>query len=364
MPGFQAAHHRTGIAYLPLHSGRAPAWLFSRMTRLARAITVAIISDLGPEEMLKRLSDPYWFQAFGCVLGFDWHSSGITTTVCGALKEGIRGMEPDLGFFIAGGKGASALKTPSEIENASSLIKMDPLKLIYASRMSARVDNNALQDGYQLYHHVFCFTREGAWAVIQQGMNEKKLYARRYHWLSEKVTDFVCEPHSAICTEAAAYTLNLVAGESADARLTITEITRESSPDKLTSQLKKLKEITLPHRHNIELADINPDRLHKIFVKTYENQPQNFETLLGLEGVGAKTLRALSLISELIYGVPSSYRDPARFSFAHGGKDGIPFPVDRKTYDKSIEILHNALERAKIEDKEKIEAIKKLRLWM
>lgn len=364
MPGSPFVNHRTGTAHLPLHGGKAPTWLFSRMTRMAREIAVAIISDYGPNEMLKRLSDPYWFQAFGCVLGFDWHSSGITTTVCGALKEGIKGLEPNLGFFIAGGKGAAARKTPTEIENTSSLIKIDPLKLIYASRMSARVDNNALQDGYQLYHHVFCFTSEGDWAVIQQGMNEKKLYARRYHWLGEKVTDFVCEPHFAICTEASANTLNLVAIESTYARQIITEITRDSDPEKLTSQLKNLKEITLPQRHNIELTDINPDRLHKIFIKTYESQPKDFEALLGLEGVGARTLRALSLISELIYGIPTSCKDPARFSFAHGGKDGIPFPVDRKTYDKSIQILHNAVEKARIEDKEKIEAIKKLRFWM
>lgn len=356
--------HRTGTAHLPLHGGKAPAWLFSRMTMLAREITLAIISDYGPGEMLYRLSDPYWFQAFGCVLGFDWHSSGVTTTVCGAVKEGIRGMENDIGFFIAGGKGSASRKTPSEIENAGTLINVDSAKLVYASRMAAKVDNNAVQDGYQLYHHVFCFTRAGSWAVIQQGMNEENRYARRYHWLGEKVTDFVCEPHSAVCAEANADTLNLVALESNNARCTIADIARQENPDKIMASLLHLKELELPRRHAIEVADIHPDRMYKIFTKTYEKQPRNFETLLGMEGVGAKTLRSLSLISEIIYGVPSSFRDPARFSFAHGGKDGIPFPVDRKTYDKSIEILHNALEHAKVDDKDKIAAIKRLKLWL
>jgi hypothetical protein len=309
------------------------------------------------------MSDPYWFQAFGCVLGFDWHSSGVTTTVCGAVKEGIKGMEPELGFFVAGGKGGTSRKTPSEIEQAGNLISADPSRLIYASRMAAKVDNNAVQDGYQLYHHVFCFTKAGDWAVIQQGMNEENRYARRYHWLGEKVTDFVCEPHSAVCAEANASTLNLVASESAPARDTISGITRRENPDQIMAQLKDLQSLQLPGRHEMLVTDIHPDRLYKIFVHTYENQPEDFEKLLGMAGVGAKTLRALSLISEIIYGVPASFRDPARFSFAHGGKDGIPFPVDRSTYDRSIEILHNALEKAKVEDKTKIAAIRRLELW-
>ncbi|MBN1376057.1 MAG: DUF763 domain-containing protein [Dehalococcoidia bacterium] len=354
---------RTGTAHLPLHGGKAPAWLFTRMTRLAREITTAIVSDFGPDEMLRRLSDPYWFQALGCVLGFDWHSSGVTTTVCGALKEGIKGMEHELGFFVAGGKGGTSRKTPSEIEKAGSLIDADAGKLIYASRLAAKVDNNAVQDGYQLYHHVFCFTRSGDWAVIQQGMNEENRYARRYHWLGEKVADFVCEPHSAVCSEAGAATLNLVAEESGGARDTIAGITRDENPDKIMLQLHNLQSLELPRRHEMLVTDIHPERLYKIFVQTYENQPASFEKLLGMAGVGAKTLRALSLISEIIYGVPASFRDPARFSFAHGGKDGIPYPVDHNTYDKSIEILHNALEKARVEDNVKIAAIKRLEHW-
>lgn len=355
---------RTGIANLPLHYGKVPPWLFDRMSRLAREITVAIVSEFGPHEMLRRLSDPFWFQAFGCVLGYDWHSSGVTTTVCGALKEGVKGLETDLGLFVAGGKGKTSYKTPSEIENYGHLLKADASSLIYASRMAAKVDNSALQDGYQLYHHTFFFTVDGSWSVIQQGMNEENRYARRYHWLSEKVTDFVSEPHSAICSQAKGKALNLVAAESQPARDTITQITLQVTPDRLVSQLKRLKTLDLPDRHHLSLEDIHPDRLGKTLLITYERQPENFEKLLSLEGVGPKTLRALSLISELIYDIPVSLRDPARYSFAHGGKDGHPYPVDRKIYDKSIEILHQALTRAKVGDNEKIAAIRRLSAWL
>ncbi|MBM4454253.1 MAG: DUF763 domain-containing protein [Chloroflexi bacterium] len=364
LPKVTNSAQRTGVANLPLHYGKAPRWLFDRMTKLAREITIAITAEFGPVEMLHRLSDPYWFQAFGCVLGYDWHSSGVTTTVCGALKEGVKGLENELGLFVAGGKGKTSRKTPSEIESFGDKLNADPSKLVYASRMSAKVDSSAVQDGYQLYHHVFVCTKDGAWSVVQQGMNEDNRYARRYHWLGEKVTDFVCEPHSAICTEAAAKTLNLVAVESTPARDTIIQVANQQKPEKLLNELKKLKSLTLPARHSLLLEDIHPDRLSKTLLITYERQPQNFETLLGLEGVGAKTLRALSLISELVYEVPVSLRDPARYSFAHGGKDGIPYPVDRNSYDKSIEILHQALERARIGDTEKLAAFKRLRAWI
>ena len=352
------------IAQLPLHGGKAPAWLFGRMKQLAGAITMAIVDAYGPEEMLRRLADPAWFQAFGCVLGFDWHSSGLTTVTCGALKEAQRRWGDDLGILVAGGKGGVSRQTPDEIAAAADRLGLaGGDRLIYASRTSAKVDSAAVQDGYQIYHHSFFFVPSGAWCVVQQGMDAEGGWARRYHWLGGKVTDFVCEPHNAVCAEAAASTLNLVALESAVARETIAGITRQENPDKIMSHLQHLKNLELPKRHAILTEDIHPDRLYKIFVQTYERQPENFEKLLGMEGVGAKTIRALSLISEIIYGVPVSFRDPARFSFAHGGKDGIPFPVDRKTYDKSIEILHNALERAKVDDKEKMAAIKRLSHW-
>jgi len=355
---------RTGITNLPLHGGKAPKWLFDRMILLAGEITVAIVDEFGSGEMLRRLSDPYWFQALGCVLGFDWHSSGVTTTTCGALKEGIKGRQVELGLFIAGGKGRTSRKTPLEIENYGHNLKVDPSSLVYASRMSAKVDNAALQDGYQLYHHTFFFTTDGSWSVVQQGMNEVNRYARRYHWLSENMTDFVCEPHSAICSQGWGEALNLIASESEPAREIITEIAAEQKPEKIVADLNRLKTLDLPDRHYLDAQDIHPERLSKIFLQTYEKKPENFKTLLGLEGVGAKTLRALSLISELVYEVPVSFRDPARYSFAHGGKDGYPYPVDKKNYDKSIEMLHLALEKARLGDKEKIAAFKRLKDWM
>jgi len=358
IPG--GARH-TGIANLPLHYGAAPRWLFERMVKLAREITIVIISDFGPDEMLHRLSHPYWFQEFGCVLGFDWHSSGVTTTLCGALKEGIKGLEKDLGFFVAGGKGGTSRKTPSELESWGGIIGLNPEPLVYASRMSAKVDNNAIQDGYQLYHHNFFFTAKGNWAVVQQGMNETNHYARRYHWLGENVSDFVNEPHSAIASEMQGTALNLVAGESAPARSTITDIANETKPEILLTDLKKLTTLTLPEHHPLTTADIHPDSLSKIILSIYERQPEDFERLLGMQSVGAKTLRALSLISELVYGVAPSYRDPARYSFAHGGKDGYPYPVDRATYDKSIEFLAKAVNRTKLGIGEKNEALKRLR---
>jgi len=351
---------RTGIANLPLHHGRAPRWLFDRMVKLAWEITIAIVSEYGPGEMLHRMSHPYWFQAFGCVLGFDWHSSGVTTTLCGALKEGVKGLERDLGLFVAGGKGAASRKTPSEIETWGERISLNPVPLVYASRMSAKVDNAAVQDGYQLYHHTFLFTPGGSWAVVQQGMNDRNRYARRYHWLGESVTDFVNEPHSAIAAQAKSTTLNLVAEESEPSRDTIAGIAHDEKPEIILSDLKKLKTLSLPAHHPIGLADVHPESLSRILLGVYERQPEDFEKLLGLQGVGAKTLRALSLIAELVHGVAPSYKDPARYSFAHGGKDGYPYPVDRKTYDTSVELLAKAVHRARLGLTEKRDALNRL----
>jgi hypothetical protein len=349
---------RVGIANLPLHSGKIPKWLFERMKKLAREITIFIVQEFGEKEMIKRLSDPFWFQSFGCILGFDWHSSGLTTTVCGALKDGIKGMERDLNIFVAGGKGATSRKTPSEIENFGNFINIAPEKLIYASRMSAKVDSSALQDGYQLYHHTFVFTKDGTWAVIQQGMNENSRYARRYHWLSLNMDNFVCEPHSAICCDNKRKIINMVARDSEEARNIVTELSREN-PQFVISQFKKI--LTLPRHHDIK-AD--PKRLYNVLLNTYERKVEDFEKLLSIKGVGPKTIRALSLIGELIYGVKVSFNDPVRYSFAHGGKDGYPYPVDRKNYDRSIEILREAITKAKIGDKDRVRAIKKLSRWI
>ena len=344
---------RTGIAHLPLHGGKAPAWLFQRMTRLSREIALFIIDAFGKDEMLHRLYDPFWFQAFGCALGFDWHSSGVTTTVCGALKEGLKGIDKELGFFVAGGKGRVSRKTPQEIEVVCDQRSMDGTPLIYASRMSAKVDSAAVQDGYQIYHHCFFFTDKGTWAVVQQGMNEQTRYARRYHWLGQEVRDFVCEPHWAVCCDRKEEGLNLVAFESGQTRDAITELCH-MKPESLISELR------LPPGHPVPGEKIHLERLEKQFLQIYERGPEHFEALLGIRGVGPKSLRALTLISELIYGVKPSFKDPARFSFAHGGKDGHPYPVDRKVYDQTVEVLRTAIEKAKVGDREKADAIRRL----
>ncbi len=349
----------TGTAQLPLHGGNAPAYLFQRMVKLAREISLVIVAEYGTLDLMRRLSDPFWFQAFGCVLGYDWHSSGVTTVVCAALKEAWRPISKETGLFIAGGKRATSRKTPSEIEALASELKIAPSGLVYASRMSAKVDNNALQDGYQIYHHSFIFDREGRWAVIQQGMNEANGWARRYHWLSEAVADFVDEPHAGIITSATTQPLNMVAHESAPARQASTTLALEK-PWKNLLELKKLQRLELPAHHHVAISEINPDRIASTLTAAYEAQPQNFEQLLGAKNVGPKTIRALALLSEIVYGAAPSFRDPARFSFAHGGKDGHPFPVDRQTYDQSIAILRAAVERAKLGDREKMDAIKRL----
>jgi hypothetical protein len=342
---------RTGYAHLPLHGGRAPRWLFERMVPLSREIIVFLAAEFGRDEVLRRLSDPYWFQAFGCVLGFDWHSSGLTTTVCGALKEGLRGTQNELGIFVAGGKGAASRKTPAEIAAACERIGRDPEPLVYASRISAKVDNSAVQDGYQLYHHAFVFTAQGQWCIVQQGMSDETSMARRYHWLSDHVTSYVNEPHAAVCCNATVPTLNLVAADSAAVR---------SASAELASRKPEVTLLEMGRRHDVTLNDINPKYLRKILLRTYERSPPDFESLLGIEGVGAKTLRALALTSELIYGTRASTQDPARYSFAHGGKDGTPFPVDRATYDKTIEVMGKALNAAKIARSEKVAAFRRL----
>ncbi|MCM8824413.1 MAG: DUF763 domain-containing protein [Candidatus Omnitrophica bacterium] len=355
---------KTGVAHLPLHRGRAPRWLFERMKQLAKEIVLIIVKEFGCNEFLVKISDPYWFQAFGCVLGFDWHSSGLTTTLCGALKEGLKDISSEIGIFVCGGKGAVARKTPWEIEEIAQkrLLDFSPAIFIYNSRMSAKVDSTALQDGYQLYHHCFIFTQEGKWAVIQQGMNEETGWARRYHWLGEKMNDFVCEPHRAICCNSKGFALNMVAKESQSARDMSAELSRYE-PTKVIEEFRKLKELKLSSKHPLSVNDIREDNLKKILIKTYEKKPNDFERLLNIEGVGPKTIRALALISELIYGKTVSFRDPVCFSFAHGGKDGYPYPVDRKNYDLSIKILRECVNQTKISIYEKLRALKRLSQW-
>ncbi len=348
---------RRGIADSPLHYGSCPPWLFERMKRLGKGIIEGIAEEWGGEEILRRLSDPFWFQALGCLLGFDWHSSGLTTTLCGALKEGIRGLESDLGLWIAGGKGKTSLKTPEEIERVGDKEGIEVGHLIYASRMSAKVDNCALQDGYQIYHHTFVFTRTGKWCVVQQGMNELTGYARRYHWLSDELYDFVCEPHSSIVSQRREErVLNMVARESEEARQVSSSLAGEH-PEKILGEIARIERLHLPQEHSVI---IRKESLRKVLLKTYERKPRGFEELLGIQGVGPATIRALALLSELISGAKPSYDDPVKFSFAHGGKDGHPYPINRETYDKSIEILERAIRLAKWGKKDKWEALKKL----
>jgi uncharacterized protein len=351
---------QTGIAQLPLHGGKAPAWLFQRMVRLGREITRLIIENDGPQAFLQRIADPYWLQSLGCVLGFDWHSSGVTTTVCGALKEGLKGREKELGLIIAGGKGATSRKTPGEIISAGEKYPLDcsPDALVYLSRLTAKVDNNAIQDGFQLYHHSFFFTFDGSWAVVQQGMNER--FARRYHWFSARVHTMTLEPHAAICSNLQKErALNLVALDSQPAQSVITDLSHER-PEKLIGEIQRLQTLALPSHHSVSINDIHPKSIDKILLKTYERKATNFEELLSMPGVGAKTLRALTLIADIAYGTPASWKDPAKFSFAHGGKDGHPYPVDCKLYDDSVEFMRRTLERARIERSDKENALKRL----
>lgn len=350
---------RTGVANLPLHHGRAPRWLFQRMVSLARGVVEVVVEEAGPQEMLARLSDPLWFQAFGCLLGFDWHSSGVTTTVCGALKEAVRGSECDLGLAVAGGKGAASRKTPAELERLGDRWGLDASPLVSASRMTAKVDSAGLQDGYQLYHHSFLVTASGQWAVVQQGMNETTRYARRYHWRGDTVVSFVCDPHAAIASQGRGAALNMVAAGGEESR-TATTFASGQPPERILSDLRRLKELSLPRRHEVLLSDIHPENLHKTLLITYERQPVDFAQLLGLPGVGAKTVRALALVADLVYGAAPSYEDPATYGFAHGGKDGYPYPVDREIYDRSIEVLRRAASQAKLGRTEKVEALKRL----
>jgi len=339
------------------------------MVRLSREIIIYLVSESGPHDVLRRLSDPFWFQAFGCVLGFDWHSSGVTTTVCGAVKEAIKDIDRDLGLFVAGGKGRTSRRAPHEIAAACETMGREPEALVYASRTAAKVDSAAVQDGYQLYHHVFFFTASGEWCVVQQGMHDSNHMARRYHWLSEHVASFVDEPHEAVCCDTRAATLNLVAHENDPVRRASAELASQK-PDvtlkaleevRLKADTTSMPVLTMPRRHELlpEL-DVTDRYLEKILLKTYERAPENFETLLGIEGVGPKTLRALALASELVHGTPAAMRDPARFSFAHGGKDGTPFPVDKLTYDRTIEILNKAINRSAIDRSEKVKAFRRL----
>lgn len=347
---------RSGTADLPLHYGHVPLWLSERMARLGRSIITAIVYEFGESAVLSRLSDPFWFQALGCVMGMDWHSSGITTSVMGALKRAINPLSHELGIYICGGRGAHSRKTPSELLNLSSDLGLDAHTLIKASRLTAKVDNTCILDGFGIYLHNFVLSKNGEWVVIQQGMNTHTKTARRYHWHSASVRSFVDNPHTSIVGENIGALTNLSDSRSEKARLGIVDFLKYH-PD---TQLRELKHLTMSRRHEVTTLDVNSKRLGAVLAAAYEKQFQNFTDALLLEGVGPRTMQSLALVAEIIYGAPSRFDDPARFSFAHGGKDGHPFPVPLKIYDESIHVLRNAVKKAKIGNSERLESLRRL----
>ena len=345
-------------ADLPLHHGKVPMWLAERMSKLGGAIIESIILEYGRKEVLSRMSDPLWFQAMGCVMGMDWHSSGITTSVMGALKKALNPKFNELGIYMAGGKGKYSRQTPSELIALSDRTGLNGDELVRNSRLTAKVDNNAIQDGYQIYLHTFMITKEGEWGVIQQGMNDSNGMARRYHWHSEQVTSFVEEPHAFIYGANRGEILNLTDKDAVTTKNGLLEIVKES-PDKILAETRK---IVMPSHHDVKAENVDLKRLGSVLALAHERQVSDFESLLLLEGVGPRAIQSLTLVSEIIHGTPSRFTDPARFSFAHGGKDGHPFPVPTKTYDQTIDVLRTALEKAKLGNNDKQEAIKNLTL--
>lgn len=367
---------RTGVAQLPLDTGRCPRWLFERMKRLTRGITIAIIEEFGEDELLQRLSDPVWFQSLSAVIGMDWNSSGTTTITLGALKFGISDIQDQLGLYVCGGKRVSR-KTPEEIQNWGNSLgwpEEEINRLIYASKLSAKVDSCLIQNpsaNFQLYHHNFIFTKNGHWTVIQQAMSPVIQKARRYHWSSTQVKDFLEEPHSGIASDVKVKPLNLTAKESRENKKISAELVKEEPktflkdialiqrhPNQLT--LMELKDVEF-HWHPVVQEKFDLKRLEKTIFFAKSQEPKNFEQLLSLKGIGPRTIRALSLVGEIIYGAKPSYQDPARYSFCVGGKDSTPYPIDRKTYSETIEILEKGIKKSKISLSEKQKAFDRLK---
>ncbi|MBV9083822.1 MAG: DUF763 domain-containing protein [Acidobacteriaceae bacterium] len=347
---------RSGIADLPLHGGRVPAWLAERMQKLGTAIVESIVYHYGAAEFLSRLSDPFWFQALGCVMGMDWHSSGITTSVMGALKRGLNPRAHELGIYICGGRGKQSRKTPTELLTIADARGLDGETLVKTSRLTAKIDNNAIADGFQIYLHSFVLLSSGEWAVIQQGLNEATGLARRYHWHSSSVRDFTCEPHTGIVGENEGTILNLVDHRAKPAQSALLDLASQP-PDKLLRELPKL---LMPRHHDVRRGDVDLKRLGAVLAVSYERQLRDFASLLLLENLGPRTLQTLAMIAEIVHGTPMRFSDPARFSFALGGKDRHPFPVPLKTYDECLAVLRRSLDSAKLGDTDKIDALRHL----
>jgi uncharacterized protein len=351
---------RSGVADLPLHGGRVPPWLADRMTKLGTGIVEAILHSYGRSEFLSRLSDPFWFQALGSVMGMDWHSSGITTAVLGALKRGLSARSDETGIYFCGGRGRHSRNTPHELRLLAERRGFDGETLVRTSRLTARIDNNAVADGFQIYLHSFIVTANGEWAVVQQGMNEATGLARRYHWHSASVRDFVAAPHTGIVGEHQGTIMNLVDSEAGPAQHALLDLVRQH-PD---ATLREARRLSLPARHNVRKEDVDLKRLGAVLAAAYEREFRDFASLLLLEKLGPRTLQTLSLVAEVVHGTPTRFSDPARFSFALGGKDGHPFPVPLKTYDKSISVLQSALDAAKVGDDEKLQGFERLHRFM
>ncbi len=397
---------RTGVADLPLHTGTVPRWLADRMRDLGRLIAESIVENYGKREFLVRLSDPLWFQSFGAVMGMDWHSSGITTSVMYALKRGLNPIARDLGIYVCGGRGKFSRETPNELLQIADKTGVDGYYLKRTSCLCAKVDNTAVQDGFQLYQHNFIVTDEGDWAVVQQGMNTDARAARRYHWCSSNLRSFVEEPHAGVVGENRGQILNLTHQDAGVTRNSILELTHEN-PDRMMREIQQIvapnssvivspqmdlfappesaqnmilapdgtpiragmrdpivanssRDCIMPSRHEVRAEDVDLKRLGGVLATAYESDPKDFESLLLTPGLGPRTLQSLTLVSEVINGTPSRFRDPARYSFAHGGKDGHPFPVTTYVYDESIRVLQGAIEHAKIGDREKMDCLNRL----
>jgi uncharacterized protein len=347
---------RSGFADTPLHGGHVPSWLSGRMTRLGTAIVESILLHYGHAAFLSRLSDPFWFQALGSVMGMDWHSSGITTSVMSALKRGLNPRASELGLYVCGGRGKQSRQTPDELRAIADRQGLDGDTLVRSSRLTAKIDNNCIADGFQIYLHSFVVAASGEWAVIQQGMNTTTGFARRYHWHSAQVRDFVVEPHTGIMGEPAGPIINLVdaqAGPAQDALLTIAR-------DRPELTLGQIRHLEMPRHHDVRPEDVDLKRLGAVLAVAYERDLHTFADFLFTENLGPRTLQTLAMVAEVIHGTPVRFSDPARYSFALGGKDGHPFPVPLKTYDESIDVLRRSLDAAKMDGGDKLEGFRRL----
>jgi hypothetical protein len=364
---------RAGTADLPLHGGRVPPWLADRMTRLGAVIAQAIVHHYGRQELLRRLASPFWFQSFGAVMGMDWHSSGITTSVIGALKRGLGPLEGELGLRVCGGRGRHSRKTPGELTAIGDRVGIDGAALARVSRLVAKVDSAAVQDGFSLYLHGFIVADDGQWTIVQQGMNDGRRQARRYHWLSEGLTSFVDDPHSAIEGEGHGAIVNLADRRADRSRKAQLEVLAALGPEGIAAELTRLDSdaarvpaepflphLIMPERHDVRANDIVPRRLHAALAAAADRGPQDFPDLLLTPGVGARTVQALAMVAEVVHGAPCRFSDPARFSLAHGGKDRHPYPVPLKVYDETISVLKSAVRKAKLGRAEELNAIRRL----